>query len=216
VQTGPLPSGVTPLDTAVYNAAGRHIRARDIGSDPWVTAAVDQLREGLETTGLVRTAAQRRTARLWAVAGGALVLIGIGRLIDGIQNGKPVGFLIPSLILAVVVTIAMLVLPSRAPTRAATHGIAELRRRNQYLSPRQSPSYATYGATAAAMSVALYGAASLYEMDPAFAAEAGIQRARIEGANHGGSSCGGTSGGSCGGGSSCGGGGGCGGGGCGG
>src|SRR5690349_4989689 len=80
-QTGPLPAGVTPLDTAVYNAAGRHIRARDVGSDPWVRAAVDELRERLENVGLVRTAAQRRTARLWAVAGVALVLIGIARLV---------------------------------------------------------------------------------------------------------------------------------------
>jgi uncharacterized protein (TIGR04222 family) len=143
VQTGPLPSGVTPLDTAVYNAASRRIRAREIGSDPWVTAAVDQLREGLENAGLARTAIQRRTARLWAIAGVALVGIGIARLFAGIANDKPVGFLFPSVVLAVFVTIAILVISSGTPTRAATRGMAQLRRRHQYLSPRQSPSYAT-------------------------------------------------------------------------
>ena len=59
VQTGPLPTGATPLDTAVYNAAGRRIHARDLAADPWVTSAVSQLREGLENAGLARTAAQR-------------------------------------------------------------------------------------------------------------------------------------------------------------
>ena len=213
-QTGPLPSGVTPLDTAVYSAAGRRIRVRDLGSDPWVTAAVDQLRERLENAGLARTAAQRRTARLWAIAGTTLVGIGIARLVAGIGNGKPVGFLVPSVVLAVFVTIAMLVTPSGTATRAATRGMAELRRRHQYLSPGQSPSYATYGAAAAAMGVALYGAASLYDMDPVFAAGADTVRAKAAngwaGADGGGTSCGG------GGGTSCGGGGGCGGGGCGG
>jgi uncharacterized protein (TIGR04222 family) len=219
VQTGPLPGGVTPLDTAVYNAAGRRVRARDIGSDPWATAATDQLREGLENAGLARTAAQRRAARLWAIAGAALVGLGIARLIAGIDNGKPVGFLVPSVLLAAVVTIAMLVIPSGTPTRAATRGMAELRRRHQYLSPKQSPSYATYGAAGAAMGVALFGAASLYAMDPAFAAEAEIQRANaaaswagggVSGGDGGGSSCGGGGGG-CGGGGGGGGGGGCGG-----
>jgi uncharacterized protein (TIGR04222 family) len=37
-QSGPLPAGVTPLDTAVYNAAGRRIRAREIRSDRWVAS----------------------------------------------------------------------------------------------------------------------------------------------------------------------------------
>jgi uncharacterized protein (TIGR04222 family) len=91
VQTGQLPGGVTPLDTAVYSAAGRRIRARDLGSDPWVTRAVSQLRDGLEDAGLVRTAAHRRTARLWAVVGAALVAIGIARLVAGVRTASRSG-----------------------------------------------------------------------------------------------------------------------------
>src|SRR6266511_4975391 len=83
--TGPLPSGVTPLDTAVYNAAGRRVRARELSSDQWVVAAVTQLREGLESSGLAVTAAQRRTARLWTIVGAGLVVLGIARLVAGIQ-----------------------------------------------------------------------------------------------------------------------------------
>ncbi len=147
------------------------------------------------------------------MAAAALVLVGVLRLIAGIQRDKPVGLLIPSLAFAVVLFLALLVV-NRIATTAAIRGMRSLRQQHGHLSPRQSPSYATYGASGAAMGVALFGAASLYSMDPAFAAEAEIHRATAAGAGSSGSSCG--SGSSCSGGSSCGGGGGCGGGGCGG
>jgi uncharacterized protein (TIGR04222 family) len=209
LQTGPMPAGGTALDTAVYNAAGRRIRARDVAGDQWVAAAIAELRDGLETRGLATTAAQRRTMRLWVVPGLALIALGVARLVAGVRNDRPVGFLVPSIIVAIVVTVMVFSKASGVPTAAATKGVATLRKQSQYLSPRQSPAYATYGASGAAMGVALFGAASLYAMDPAFAAEAGIQQASASGwASSGGSSCGGAS--------SCGGGGGCGGGGCGG
>jgi uncharacterized protein (TIGR04222 family) len=215
VQTGHLPAGVTPLDTAVYNAAGRRIRGRDVVRDQWVTAAVTQLREGLENAGLAVTAAQRRTARLWALAAGGLAVFGMLRFVAGMQNDKPVVLLFPATFFALLMTILALTKANRVPTYAASRTIRDLRRQHTYLSPRQSPSYATYGAAGAAMGVALYGAASLYAMDPAFAAEAEIQRISATGGSAGYSGGDGGSS-SDSGGSSCGGGGGCGGGGCGG
>jgi uncharacterized membrane protein YgcG len=89
--------------------------------------------------------------------------------------------------------------------------VADLRARYSYLAPASSPSYATYGANDAALGVALFGASTLYAMDPDFATEAEVQRA-ASGAVGSSSSCGGSSSsGDGGGGSSCGGGGGCGG-----
>lgn len=217
-QTGPLPSGVTPLDRAVHHAAGGHVRARDVGSDQWVVSALDELRTGLERGGYSTTRGQRRAALMWGVAGGAAVLLGIGRLVDGLQNDKPVGFLIPLIFLAGLVTVVMLAKASTTKTKAAGRAVRDLQKRNRHLAPSQQPAYATYGATGAAMGVALFGAGALFAMDPAFAAEAEIQRAAATGA---GSSapggCGGGSSDSSGSGSSsCGGGSGCGGGGCGG
>lgn len=218
VQTGHLPSGVTPLDTAVYNAAGRRIRARDITTDQYVVQAVGQLRDGLEEAGLAVTKGQQRAARAWALVGAVVVLIGIARLLDGFQNNKPIGFLFPLTFFALIMAILALTRASRAQTYAADKAMRGLRKQHTYLSPSQSPAYATYGAAGAAMGVALFGAASLYAMDPAFAADAEIQRisAGTGGSGYGGDS--GSSSSSCsgGGGSSCGGGGGCGGGGCGG
>src|SRR4029453_2592031 len=125
---------------------------------------------------------QRRTLRLWAIPGLVLVLIGVGRLVDGVQNDRPVGFLVPSFFFALIMTVLIFTKASAVTPRPAAKGIANLRKQNLYLSPRQSPSYATYGAAGAAMGIALFGAASLYAMDPAFAAEAEIQRITAGGA----------------------------------
>lgn len=203
-QSGPMPSGMTPIDAAVYHASGRRIRARDVITDQWVASALRELREDLEYRGLAVSAAAVQTARLWAVAGAAVTVLGIARLLSGIGDNKPITFLIPAIIVAGILSF-MLVMKTQRATRAAAKGLPALRRQHQYLAPQQSPSYATYGATGAAMGVALFGAASLYTMDPAFAAEAEIQRIKASGTSGGDS---GGSGGSCGGGSSCGGGGG--------
>jgi uncharacterized protein (TIGR04222 family) len=217
-QSGALPAGVTPLDTAVYNAAGRRVRARDLGRDEWVVAALRQLREGLEEQGLAVSPARVRTARCWALATGALLLLGFARLVDGEQNGKPVGFLLVLIFLGLVST-ALLARKTRRATHAASKGLAALRTRHAYLAPDQSPSYGTYGPTDAAMGVALYGSATLFVIDPGFAADAEIHRVAAGGSDAGissSSSCSSAS--SCSSSSSCGGGGGggCGGGGCGG
>src|SRR4051794_35123370 len=176
LQTGPLPSGVTPLETAVYQAAGMRLPAREVTGEPWVAAALAQLRDDLEARGLATTADQRRTMRRWLIPGAALVVLGVVRLVAGVSSGHPVGFLVPSIVLAFVLTVLIGTKASAVPTAAATKGIAAIRKQKGYLAPSQSPAYATYGASGAAMGVALFGAASLYSMDPAFAAEAGIQR----------------------------------------
>jgi uncharacterized protein (TIGR04222 family) len=208
--TGPLPSGVTPLDTAVYNAAGRRLRCRDIVSDQWVATALKQLRNGLESAGVATTAAQRSIARLWAVPSAVLFVVGALRIVAGTRNDRPVGYLVPLTFFALLLTFVAVSRARTTRTRAATKGMAQLRRQRAYLAPGQSPSYATYGAAGAAMGVALFGAASLYAMDPAFAAEAEIQRIGAGGTSSGFGGDGGD-GSSCSGASSCGGGGGCGG-----
>jgi uncharacterized protein (TIGR04222 family) len=211
VQMSAMPAGATPLDTAVYNAAGNRIPAASLPRDPWVVAAVDRLREDLEAAGLATTAAQRRTVRLWGVAGLGLLAVGVLRLIAGIANDRPVGFLVLALI-AVGVLSLFLLIRLRKETRTGRAALEDLRSRHAYLAPDNSPSYATYGVSGAAMGVALYGTPTLFAMDPAFAAEADIQRVAAGSSGSGGS--GGYTPSS--GGGSCGGGGGCGGGGCGG
>jgi hypothetical protein len=99
---------------------------------------------------------------------------------------------------------------NRRASFSTGRALRQVKTDSRHLSPQMTPSLTTYGATGAAMGVAVFGAASLYAMDPAFAAEAEIQRVGAGGPLTTGGGDGGSSG-SCGGG-----GGGCGGGGCGG
>ncbi|GLY93635.1 TIGR04222 domain-containing membrane protein [Actinoplanes sp. NBRC 103695] len=209
VQTGSLPAGSTSLDTAIYNAAGRRARSQDLKTDQWVASAGDQLRQGLEQQGYAATNGQRRQAGMWALLPAAVVLLGVVRVIAGASNGKPVGNLVLLLVVAVVAAVVALFKANRRATFSTARALRQVKTDSRHLSPQMTPSLTTYGATGAAMGVAVFGAASLYAMDPAFAAEAEIQRVGAGGPLT-------TGGGDSGSGGSCGGGGGCGGGGCGG
>ncbi len=213
VTTGPKPLGLTPLDNAVYDAAHRHTSTREVGADPAVRGALERLRSGLEEAGWAVPDARRTGVRMWGLAALFLVGVGLVRFFDGLGNGRPVGYLVLAL-LAMAGVAVYLVVRVPVPTRAGRAAVRRLRAEQAHLAPANSPALATYGAAGAAMGVALFGGAALWAMDPAFAAEAEIQR-QAAGSGYAGSSTG-CGGGTSGGGSSCGGGGGCGGGGCGG
>lgn len=205
----PMPVGGSLLDKAVYDAAAKRVSARTLRADPGVAAALVHLQQGLVAAGLALSPAQRGRVRLAALILLPVEVLGIARIVAGIANDKAVGFLVA---LTVVVSVAMVVLLARAPFRTSggTAALKALRQDNAHLAPALSPSYATYGAAAAGMGVALFGSAALFAADPAFAEEAELQRVSASGAASGSGGGGGDSGGS-----SCGGGG-CGGGGCGG
>ncbi|MEU7619578.1 TIGR04222 domain-containing membrane protein [Micromonospora rifamycinica] len=222
IAAGPTPTGVTPLDHAIRHAARQPVAARTLGRDSGVARALEQLRLGLEQRGLLIDAdgvrALRRGRNLLLV----LLALGVVRLVAGLINGRPVGWLLLALA-GLGVAFALLARTPRR-TRAANVLLRRLRSSSHHLSPDSTPAYATYGAAGAAMGVALFGTASLYALDPGFAAQAEIQRQALSassGSSYSGSSgtsCGGSTS-SCSGGSSSscgGGGGGCGGGGCGG
>lgn len=213
VTTGPLPAGATPLDRAIHLAAARKISARGLRHVSGVERALATLRQSLEDAGLAATPAMRSRARLAGVLPLAAVeALGIVRIVAGVANGKPVGFLILATLAVSVALVVMLVVRVPLASAAGRRAIARLRRDNAHLAPSQSPAYATYGAAAAAMGVAVFGSAALFAADPAFAEEAELQRnVAASGASSGGGSGDGGSSSSCGG-SSCGGGGGCGGG----
>src|SRR5690606_8271839 len=127
-------------------------------------------------------------------------------------NDRPVGFLIALTIVTAIAAVAFFASVPRM-TRSGRATLTELRTRNRHLDPGHSPAWATYGATGAAMGVALYGGAAFWAADPAFAALTGLPRHTAT--DSGSSAAGVTYGGDGGGGDGGGGGGGCGGGGCG-
>ena len=147
---GPMPPRATPLDQAVYNAAGRRVTPRALSGDQWVSAALADLRAGLERDGLAPHQSARRAARLGPALLFVLLAVGVLRLVAGISGAKPVGFLVLALV-GLTPTFLLLAFTVPRRTRAARAALRSLRRRHNHLAPMYAPAYASYGAAGAAM-----------------------------------------------------------------
>jgi uncharacterized protein (TIGR04222 family) len=201
---GPPPAGADDLTTAVHHAAYRHRRVRDLTHDPRITQSLERLRSRLTEDDLLVSQHRRATARWLGATLLALAGIGVLRMIAGMTNGRPVGYLMLSLALAVPIGLFLTV---QVPwlTGAGRRAIADLRRRHGYLAPSSRPAYGTYGMTGAAMGVALFGSAALLTIDPEFAQAAELHRTASAGSSGAGASDSGDGGGGCGGCGGCGG-----------
>ena len=126
---GPLPADATPAERAVW-AALPISRTYAVGLSR-LTAAVGEssaeVRETLDAAGLTLTdAASRRVGWLSLLPLGLVVLLfGLPRLITGLANGKPVGYLVGALLVGLL--LAVLLRASRPyRTRAGDRLVADL------------------------------------------------------------------------------------------
>jgi uncharacterized protein (TIGR04222 family) len=210
--------GTDELEWAIHATAASAVQRRRLAFHRPVQTALAGMEERLVAAGLLLSDEQRgriRRVGTWmlAVAG-----LGLVRLLAGIAEAKPVGFLVVALVLVAVVGAVQL---ARAPrrTRLGDRVLADLRTEHHSLSPDVTPDWAVYGPAGAALGIGIFGMGALWASDPAFADEIEAQRAAAGGSGDGGSiggHSGGHSGSSCGGGGGSSGGGGGGGGGCGG
>lgn len=214
-RTGGIPIGATSLDAAVMQESGTGLRVKSLQAAPRISAALDELRDGLTRDGLLVAPETRRSARTGTIILIGLILLGIWRAIDGSANGKPIGFLVAAIVGASIAA-ALLLLARPRRTRAGDKILGQVRQANAHLHTRNHPSWGTYGPDSSALAVGLYGGAVLWSIDPLLAGQTGLSRQAYPSTDSGASYVGGgDSGGSSGGGDG-GGGGGCGGGGCGG
>jgi uncharacterized protein (TIGR04222 family) len=211
--TGLPPAGASDLDRAVHAAATRGARTSAIRWDDTVEAALKATEQRLIDAGALRSERERWRQRWGSLALFLVGCLGVARIAAGSANHKPILYVVLATVAVFGFSRILWFVPRT--TRLGKRTLARLRREHTYLRPGQAASWTTYGATGAAMGVALFGTAALWEADPVFAQQANITRqaatssSGYTSSDSSGSSCGG-------GGSSCGGGGGCGGGGCGG
>lgn len=209
------------LQQAILQATSTGARTPAVLTDAAVRAELDNIRNGLQAAGLLAGQGRMRLVRWVPRLAAILVFIGFARFASGFLFGRPVGYLL--LTMATLAAVGIVVrIAGRGRTAAGTELIRRLRADNAHLQESQNPSWATYGAMGAGLSVALFGASSMFAFDPVFAAEAAIPRYSGSGSfvsdsssfssgwsdSGSSSSDGGSSGGGCSGGSSCGGGGG--------
>ncbi|CAM3387557.1 TIGR04222 domain-containing membrane protein [Tsukamurella hominis] len=163
------------------------------------------LEDGLARRGYLRTSGERWRTRFGAVPLAAVVVAGIVCTpVLALTGRHPVeaavmSFLVPSVLTAVFLVPPLMSVPRT--TRAGKRLLAAEQARASYLKPALRPAFATYGAAAVGLSVALFGTAALWQIDPRYAAAMAV--AGGTGSGGAGSSCGSSF--TCGG-SSCGGG----------
>ncbi|MDT7799734.1 MAG: hypothetical protein QOI78_3167 [Actinomycetota bacterium] len=210
-QAGSRP--IEPLERAVADVAQLKttatIRAQVRGS-----AAMRALEDGLDRRGLLASAAAKRQARTFGlVLQLAVLVLGVARLVNGISLGRPVGILVPLVLIAAVLTIVAAVRRTRTGARqpsAAGHRLLG-QARSAASGPVPAGALAGGFLLGGAVAAVALGGWAMYpdeELGAALTPPAGFGG----GGSSGGSSCSSSS---CSSGSSCGGGG-CGGGGCGG
>jgi uncharacterized protein (TIGR04222 family) len=159
----------TPLDHAVYDAIQRGVAttAWRLRTSDDVRRAVDEVRDRLARDDLAVGPVHRAQARLAVLPLAILLPVGIARLVAGLQDERPVGYL---LVILVVLAFVALVLSRRPPRalRSGTAAVKAVRSRSGHLDPSMSPAWTTYGATGAALGVALFGTDALLSIDPDF------------------------------------------------
>jgi uncharacterized membrane protein YgcG len=122
------------------------------------------------------------------------------------MHNKPVTYLTILLIVLVIAQLAFLLGGAPTRTKAGDREAYDHASRYEHLDPSLKPAWSAYGATGAAMGVAVFGTGALISADPAFAAEAQLRQISGSGSSSSGytssgSSCSSSS--SCSSGSSC-------------
>ncbi|HEX6077400.1 MAG TPA: TIGR04222 domain-containing membrane protein [Micromonosporaceae bacterium] len=209
-----VPGETSGLERAVHEAVRRQAPYRRIARAPQVREELDAVDTKLTDMGLLSPGPHRTVLRAVELAMFAILAVGIARIVAGIGNQKPVGYLLLSLVGFGTVVIWFHFLARRFPrTRFGDRVLGYLNSRYIHLAPAHHPSWRANGAETAAMSVALFGAAAVYASDPTFATRLGMSDSAAAsggssysdgsggaGAGCGGGGCGGGGGGGCGGG----------------
>ncbi|GGV05115.1 hypothetical protein GCM10010182_24670 [Actinomadura cremea] len=197
-----------PLDDALHEAVRQGCKLSDLPERPEVRAALKALRHDLERSGLLLTPAQharrRRAALPVLVAAVASALTGLTAFVSG---AMPVALLVVALVIhaPLSITLMLLLTDPWARTVEGTRALRAHAGRHAHLNPSNSPSWATYGLSSAAVGVALFGTAALASADPDFAAATEIEKVYGTGAAASGGGCGGGACSGCGGCGGCGG-----------
>lgn len=169
---------VDPLTAEVY----RRISAGHVMWMPSLRVAagstLDGIRSDLVAQKLIVGTDYRRAIGWCAAPIAVVVLIGMIRLFLDVIGGRSIAILFILIVLFVILGAAVASTTAWwADSLATPFGsrlLVQARRSNDHLRPQRRPSYATYGSTSAAMSVALFGPAAFILLDPEFAEELGV------------------------------------------
>lgn len=181
---GRLEPGADALERAIHFTTASPVSRARLGRQRPVRTALDAIDARLVGSGLLLTDGQRRRIRSvgWWLVG--VAGFGLVRLLAGVAEGRPVGFLLLAMLAVSAVALAQLL---NAPRRSSAGDsvLARLKDEHHELDPTQRPDWVAYGPATAALGVGIFGANAVWASDPAFAEELAVQRATAGGSDGG-------------------------------
>jgi uncharacterized protein (TIGR04222 family) len=194
--SGTLQVGANELEREAFDAVSRvpEISMGELRNQIAAGRAARGLIDRLIRIGLLVDPRRARVLRRLTLPGLALLALGIARIVAGVANYKPTGYLI-GLVIAVAVLNAILAFMGRRMTTAGRDILRE--RRSQHENWRAAPADIAPG-----LAVALFGGGALWTIDPACATALCVARESGSGGTYagvfvsgGGGGCGGGGGG---------------------
>jgi uncharacterized protein (TIGR04222 family) len=172
---GRLDPGTDGLERAIHFTARGQVRRSRLPFHRPVTTALSEIEKRLVGGGLLLSEEQRLRIRRVGVWMLAVAVLGLVRVLAGVAEAKPVGFLVAALIVVALVAVVQF---ARAPrrTRRGDRALAALRTEHHLLSPDVKPDWSIHGPAGAALGVGIFGMGALWASDPAFADELAAQR----------------------------------------
>ncbi len=168
------------LEAAIHRAARVRLARRRLLTDGGVATALRRIEKRLVTDGLLLSEDTQWRHRAVAWWMGAVAALGGLRLLAGIAEARPIGYLALA-VLGVTVVAVMQVVRRPRRTRAGDRTLTGLRDAHHDLAPEVKPDWAVYGPVGAALAVGMYGTSALWASDPALAAELAVQRSTAGG-----------------------------------
>jgi uncharacterized protein (TIGR04222 family) len=172
---GRLDPGTDELERAIHRAARNGVHRNRLVTHHSVCTVLDASRQRLVKAGLLLSDEQRgriRRVGLWMTV---VAVLGLLRVLAGMSNAQPIGFITPMMAIVTLIAVFLLV---RAPRRARAGDrlLARLRSEQHGLSPTNRPDWTVYGPEGAALGIGVFGMSALWASDPAFADELALQR----------------------------------------
>ena len=164
------------LERAVHAAAASPVHRRRLPVTRPVRTELAAAEKRLVAHGLLLSAPRRTAIRAVGWWTAAVAGLGLVRLLAGLGEGRPVGFLV---VLVLAIGVVALVQLLRAPRRSRPGDrlLHRLRIEHHSLRPAFRPDWVAHGPAAAALGVGVFGASALWASDPALAEELALQRA---------------------------------------
>lgn len=164
------------LERAVHHVAATPVPRTQLARAGAVASALHRVEARLVDAGLLLAPERRRAIRALSGWTFALAAVGAVRIVAGIGNGRPVGFLVVAVLGVVAIGLAQAVSVPRR-TRSGDAVLRRLADELHVLAPSMRPDWQVYGPAGAALSVGVFGVGALWAADPALAGELALQRA---------------------------------------